>query len=132
MTGEKASEHPFDKLMSGQFHIELVQLFTGLCREFCFDGTVSLHATTDVGKAIDNGATHLVQEVEQVFCGSLAYLIFGISIAVFFISKNDKAKHTSLLVAIGTVISYIVIKVLASDGGGAIGKTMDEMTEWVQ
>ena len=98
----------------------------------CFDGTVSLHATTDVGKAIDTGATHLVQEVEQVFCGSLAYLIFGISIAVFFISKNDKAKHASLLVAIGTVISYIVIKVLASDGGGAIGKTMDEMTEWVQ
>ena len=98
----------------------------------CFDGTVSLHATTDVGQAIDNGATNLLQEVEQVYCGSLAFLIFGISLAVFFISKNDKAKHSALMAAIGAVITYIVLKVLASGEGGAIGKTMDEMTEWVQ
>ncbi len=98
----------------------------------CFDGTVSLHAQTDVGEAIDNGATKLVAEVEQVFCGSLAYLILGISLAIFFISKNDKAKQASLMAAIGTVITYIVLKVLASSDGGAIGKTMEEMTEWVQ
>ena len=36
------------------------------------------------------------------------------------------------MAAIGAVITYIVLKVLASGEGGAIGKTMDEMTEWVQ
>ena len=98
----------------------------------CFDGTVSLHATTELGKSIEKGSTNLLQEVEGIFCGSLAYLLFAIEIAVFLISKNDKAKRASVVSAIGTVVAYIVLKVLASSGGGAIGKTMDEMTEWVQ
>lgn len=97
----------------------------------CFDGTLSMHAT-GVGDSLDRGANQLLQEIARVYCGSLAFLILGIEVVIFLISKNDKVKHAAIVAIGGTVIAYIVLKILSSSGGGVIGQTMDEFTEWVE
>ncbi len=97
----------------------------------CFDGTIAMNATP-LGDKIDNGANQLLQEVARVYCGSLAFLLLAIEAAIFLISKNDKAKQGALIAGVGTIIAYIILKVLSSAGGGAIGETIDEVTTWVE
>ena len=97
----------------------------------CVTATIMFHATeTDVGTAINSGASHLLTEVEKVYCGSLAFLLMAIEIAVFLISKNDKAKQAALVSFIGCLVAFIVIKILASGNGGIIGNTLDTMQGW--
>ena len=98
----------------------------------CFDSTGMLFADTGVGDAIDHGANELLNEFARVYCGSLAYLFLAIEVVIFLISKNDKAKQGAIVAAVGTVVAYVVLKVLSSSGGGVIGQTMDEVTTWAE
>ena len=96
----------------------------------CFDGTNLMHAT-QVGDAIETGAKGLLDEVARVYCGSLAWLLLAVELAIFLISKNDKAKQAAVISAVGTVVAFIVLKILSSTGGGVIGGTVEEVTDWV-
>ena len=89
-------------------------------------------SATGVGDSLDNGAANLLQEVARVYCGSVAYLLFAVEILVWLLVKNDKVSGMALKALIGCVIAYIVLKILSSAGGGVIGQTMDEVTEWVE
>ena len=89
-------------------------------------------SATSVGDSLDNGAGQLLQEIARVYCGSVAYLLFAVEILIWLLVKNDKVSGIALKALIGCVIAYIVLKILSAAGGGVIGQTMDEVTDWVQ
>ena len=97
---------------------------------FCFDGTLAFNATS-VGDALDNGASQGLQEFARVYCGSVGYLLMAIEGFLFLKSKNDKVKAAALASLVGCFIAYIYLKILSAQGGGAIGTTLDEVTDWV-
>lgn len=105
-------------------------LMLGFIVLLCFDGTNAMYAT-GVGDAINNGANEILQEVARVYCGSLAFLLLAIEVLIFLISKNDKAKQAAAIAAVGTVVAWIVLKVLSSANGGVIGSTIETATDWV-
>lgn len=109
-------------------------LMFGIILLLMFDSTSALFALdgeTAVGQALDNGANHLIKEIEAVYCGSLAFLLLIISAFTFAFTTNDKVKGVTVGCMVATIGAYIAIKILAMSGGGVIGSTMDTVTDWV-
>jgi len=99
---------------------------------FAFFLNANPFSATGVGDSLNNGAGQLLNEIARVYCGSVAYLLFAVEILMWLLVKNDKVSGLALKALIGSVIAYIVLKILSSAGGGVIGQTMDEVTDWVQ
>lgn len=88
--------------------------------------------TTTLGGNLNTGAYNLIKEIESIYCGSVAWLLLAINILVLAFSKDEKKIGFAKRALAVVVVAYAVIKILASTtGGGAIGSTVDEMTDWV-
>ncbi len=94
---------------------------------------VTMFATTQttLGGNLETGASNLIQEVEAIYCGSVAWLLLAINVIILAFSKDEKKLGFAKRAIAVIIVAYIVVKILSSGGGGSIGSTVDEMTEWV-
>ena len=98
----------------------------------CILQSVMMVADTSLGESVTNVSNNALDELNRVYCGSVFYLVLVLGAAGFLLLKNDKAKAACGIAAIGSIVFFVIIKVAAARSGGAIGKTMEEVTEWAQ
>lgn len=85
---------------------------------------------TQVGTNFNNVAGKLLSEFKSVYCGSLCWLLFGVQVAILFFSKNDKLVAFAKKALFGCIVLYAVLQILVKSDGGAIGNTVNTISNW--
>lgn len=97
---------------------------------FSFSFFLASGPTTAVGQGINNASKNIVSEIAAVYCGSLAFLFFAIDVCVLALCKNEKVIGAAKIGLIVIPLAYVVLKMAAAGNNGAIGKTMENISNW--
>lgn len=98
----------------------------GLC--FWMNQVFYLAATTELGKGITKATDSVVNEIVEVYCGSLFYALLFINLLVLGLSKNDKVTGIAKKTIIFLVVAFLAGKYIQAD---KLDTTMDTMTDWL-
>ena len=87
-------------------------------------------AQTDLGNAMTETGDNLLKEVAAVYCNSVGYLIFAVSILTLMFSKNEKVLGFAKKSAWGSAIVYIILIILTGGDVNVISNTVNTVTSW--
>lgn len=103
-------------------------IITVMCFSFSF--FLASGPTTAVGQGINNASKNLVSEIASVYCGSLAFLFLVINGIVLAFCKNEKVLSVAKISMFAIPIVYVLLKMAVAGTGGALGKTMENLSTW--
>lgn len=85
-----------------------------------------LSVTTNIGTTSSN----ILATFSDVYCHSVCWLLGVIELGVFLLAKHDKPVYIAKKCAIGTIVLYIALKAIGTDGG-VVGDIVDRIIHWI-
>lgn len=73
------------------------------------------YASTALGTSIETGSKGLIDEIANIYCGSLCFLLIAIDVVLLFISKDDKVIAMGKRALLFLVVAYIILKLIQND-----------------
>ncbi|MEE1256245.1 MAG: hypothetical protein UHN47_07005 [Lachnospiraceae bacterium] len=87
-------------------------------------------AQTDLGVSLTDTGNNLLNEITAVYCNSVGWLLFAISLAFYAFSKNEKIIGFAKKGIYGSIIVYIILIILNGGPANVIQNTVDTVTSW--
>lgn len=88
-------------------------------------------SNTAVGQGVENASKNLLDELEAIYCGSLAWLLFAVNLVWLCLTKNEKVMAVLKKTLIGIIVAYIAIKILAKGNNNSLDRTVNSITNWI-